>query len=130
MLFHSVDRIWRIEDTYGAIPTPRNGIVRLQDDEIVSDIRDAERAIHVHGLLPGDFAVFMSFKYRKDARAGKTLGYLVGTMDEDTGDGILVHDDSLELFPTVWMTDEIRYALGKLSASDLADFNLTELAQK
>lgn len=38
---------------------PRSGAIRLADDEVVLSSRDAERAIYVKGLHPGDFAVFL-----------------------------------------------------------------------
>lgn len=102
---------------------PREGTVVLDEGENLVGSDDLHRPVHVRGLLPGDFAVFLSADIQEEA----AVGCLVSQVDQATGEGIIIAGDAVEQYPRLWLEKPFIERLRMLQDDEWTDFGLTSL---
>lgn len=102
----------------------RTAHLELEQDEIVTDLRDAYRPLHIRGLSPADFAVFLSVS---DTDATESVGYLVTHVDQFGDTGIIVPGDLLEQDPRTWASNTVCERIASMDPEEFGNFTLPNL---
>lgn len=102
----------------------RAGSIELDVDEQVTDVDDAQRALHVHGLQARDLFVFMELDTPTETTVA---GYIVTQVEDETGHGVITAGDAMETSPLVWLNERTRGALLLAGSEQLAEFSLQAL---
>lgn len=114
------ERIWSFT---GEGLSPREGAITLDAGEYITNRDDLQRPVHVGGLRPGDFAVFLATSSEESA----STGCLVSYVNKNTGEGIIIGGDAVEQQPRLWLEKPFIERLMLAEDEAWADFGLDSL---